>query len=140
MMFSYHTNGKLQDFAIHLKECLTDETYRAFLDLRDIPKEFLGTSRWFDVRDEAIRNSKRFLLIMTVGIESSEEVAKELFLARNTQNMKFMYLRHEDLQPEILIKYDGKTINLGEGNQEEFSTKEELARKVLRILKSSTNP
>jgi len=139
-VFISYKRKTAEDFAIHLKECLTEEGYRAFLDLRDIPKEFLSTSKALDVRDEAIKNSRRFLLIMTVGIESSEEVAKELLLAREIQNMKFMYLRHEDLQHRLSIIYRGKTIELGEGNQEKFSTKEDLARKVLSILKSSTNP
>jgi hypothetical protein len=139
-VFISYKRKTAEDFAIHLKECLTEEGYRAFLDLRDIQKEFLSTSKALDERDEAIKNSRRFLLIMTIGIESSQEVAKELLLARDVPNMKFIYLRHEDLQPKISISYGGKIIDLGEGNQEKFSTKEELARKVLRILKSSANP
>jgi hypothetical protein len=129
------TTGK--SFALFLKECLVDEGYRAFLDLKDIPKEFEGTEKWFEVRDEAIRNSKRFLLLITIKIESSKEVAEELSLARKVPTMKFMYLRHEVLKPQILIKLDNETIDLSEGNQEPFSTEDDLARKVLKILEDS---
>lgn len=122
-------------YARFLKECLTQEGYRAFLDMTDIPREFEGTEKWFEVRDEAIRNSKRFLLIITIAIESSEEVAKELVLARGIPNMKFIYARHDELKPEIQIGYDNEIIDLSEGNQVPFSTDDDLARKVLQILK-----
>jgi hypothetical protein len=138
-VFISYKRRTARDFAVHLKECLTDEGYRAFLDVHDIPKEFEGTSKWFDVRDDAIKNSIRLLLIITIGIETSQEVAEELILARKTPNLKFIYCRHEDLKPEIVIKYGKKEINLGEGNQEKFDTKEDLARKVLKILRDSNN-
>ena len=133
-LFISYKRNTAKDFAQHLKTSLTAEGYRAFIDL-DIPQEFSCSERWFDIRDEAIRNSKRFLLIMTVGIETSEEISKELTLARKVPEMKFMYLRHEDLRPKIAIRStDGETINLDEGNQISFGTAEDLARKVLRNL------
>jgi len=48
-----------EDFALHLKSCLTEQGFPAFLDLTDIPKEFEGSEKWFNIRNEAIRNSKR---------------------------------------------------------------------------------
>lgn len=126
-----------KSFAQYLKGCLTEEGYRAFLDTTDIPKEFEGTEKWFEVRDEAIRNSKRFLLIITIAIESAEEVAKELVLARSVPNMKFIYARHDVLKPQIQIGFKNEIIDLGEGNQVPFSTDDDLARKVLQILQDN---
>lgn len=134
-VFISYKRNTAKDFAVHLKSCLTETGFRTFLDLTDIPKEFSSTSTWFDVRNAAILNTRRFLLIITVGIESSVEVAKEVFLARKVKGIKFMYLRHKDIEPQILLEYEGKEINLGEGNQVEFGTKEDLARKVLITLK-----
>jgi len=133
-IFISYKRKTAEDFVLHLKSVLVEQGFRAFLDLIDIPKEFEGTERWFDVRNSSIENSKRFLLIMTAGIDKSEEISKELTLARKTSRIKFLYLRHEDLKPEITIKTSEETINLAEGNQVSFSTKEDLARKVLGIL------
>jgi hypothetical protein len=122
-------------FAKHLKDCLTQEGFRAFLDTVDIPKEFEGTEKWFTIRDEAIKNSKRFLLVITISIESSEEVAKELFLARSVPNIKLIYARHDELtSPEIQIALNDEIINLAEGNQMTFSSEDDLARQILKIL------
>ncbi len=136
-VFISYKRNTAKDFALSLKECLTEEGYRTFLDLTDIPKEFEGTEKWFDIRDKAIKNSKRFLLIITIRIETSKEVAKELSLARNMQNMKFMYLRHEMLEPQISLKFNDEVIDLSEGNQEQFGTTIDLNRKVLKILQDS---
>jgi hypothetical protein len=122
-------------FAKHLKDCLAQEGYRAFLDTIDISKEFEGTEKWFTIRDEAIKNSKRFLLVITISIESSEEVAKELFLARSVPNIKLIYARHDELtSPEIQIALNDEIINLAEGNQMTFSSEDDLARQILKIL------
>lgn len=137
-VFISYKRNTAKDFALFLKQCLTEEGYIAFLDLKDIPKEFDGSEKWFDKIDEAIRNSKRFLLIITIRVESSQEVAKELELARTIPNLKFMFLRHDVLKPQISFKFDDETIDLSECNQEAFSTEVDLARKVLQILQDST--
>lgn len=100
-----------KDFACALKSCLVDEGYRAFLDLEDIPKEFENTEKWFEIRNAAISNTRRFLLIITIKVDSSKEVARELQLARQIHNMKFMYLRHKDLPPTMSISYDSQKID-----------------------------
>lgn len=136
-VFISYKRKTAEDFALHLKDCLKEQGIRAFLDLIDIPKEFEGTEKWFDIRDEAIKNSRRFLLLVTFGIEKSKEIAKEISLARKTEGIKFLYLRHDDLEPNITIETTEKAIKLNEGNQVSFGTKEDLARKVLKILSKS---
>ena len=137
-VFISYKRNTAKDYALHLKQCLTEEGYVAFLDLKDIRKEFLGTTKWFDERDQAIRNSKRFLLIITIRVDSSKEVAKELTLARSVPNMKFIYFRHDVLEPQIILKTDNnEIIDLSEGNQEMFCNEDDLARKVFQILQES---
>jgi hypothetical protein len=137
-VFISYKRNTAKDFALHLKQCLTEEGYGAFLDLKDIKKEFLGTAKWFDERDQAIRNSKRFLLIMTIMVDSSKEVANELTLARTVPNMKFIYMRHNELEPQIILKADNnEIIDLSEGNQETFYNEDDLVRKVFQILQES---
>jgi hypothetical protein len=139
-VFISYKRNTAQDFASNLKKCLTEEGYTTFLDLTDIPKEFEGTQKWLTVRDEAVKNSKRFLLIITIKIETSKEVPIELELARTVPDIKFMYFRHDTLKPEVLLETnEGAVINLGEGNQVAFSNENDLVRKVLQILQES-NP
>ncbi len=139
-LFISYKRNTAKDFALNLKKCLIEEGYIAFLDLVDIAKEFNGTEKWFSARDEAIKNSKRFLLIMTIKIENSAEVTKELTLAREVPNMKFIYMRHNVLKPQIILKTStNDEIDLSEGNQENFANEDDLVRKVLQILQDSTN-
>jgi hypothetical protein len=140
-VFISYKRNTAKDFALNLKKCLTEEGYRAFLDITDIRKEFEGTSKWFDERDAAIRNSKRFLLIMTIRVESSEEVTKEIALARTVQGIKFVYLRHTMIDPQMILNTkSNEEINLSEGNQESFDNEVDLVRKVLKILEDSEFP
>ena len=137
-IFISYKRNTAKDLALNLKKCLTQEGYSTFLDLTDIPKEFEGSQKWSEVRDEAIKNSKRFVLLITIKIETSQEVPKELTLARAVPNMKFIYLRHNTLNPHVVLKTgNGEVIDLSEGNQEEFSNEDDLVRKVLHILQES---
>ncbi len=138
-IFISYKRNTAKDLALNLKKCLTQEGYSTFLDLTDIPKEFEGNQKWSKVRDEAIKNSKRFVLLITIKMETSQEVPKELTLARAVPNMKFIYLRHNTLNPHVVLKTSyGEVIDLSEGNQEEFSNEDDLVRKVLHILQEST--
>lgn len=118
------------DFASHLKYSLERFGIPAFLDTEDIPKTFKGTEKWWECRDRAIRDSEIFLLIITVGVEISTEVRKEITLALN-ENKEIMCLRHRDIKPNILINLKDKPLNLKDFNQIEFKTEEDLARQVI---------
>lgn len=137
-VFISYKRNTAKDLAENLKKCLTEEGYTAFLDLTDIRKEFDGTATWLKERDDAIRNSKRFLLIMTINIEKSEEVANELTIARTVEKMKFIYLRDDTLKPQIILKTRNyEEIDLSKGNQETFTNEVDMLRKVLKILQES---
>lgn len=123
-----------RDFAVHLREGLERERISAFLDIIDIPKKFKGKEEWAKFRDNAILESEIFLLIITDGIENSMEVLKEITLARGKDDMNFVYLRHQGLKPDIILDLKSEKLKLGNFNQIEFETKEDLLRKVLRSL------
>jgi len=118
------------DFASHLKSSLKRREIPAFLDTEDIPKIFKGTEKWWEHRDQAIRDSEIFLFIITAGVETSSEVRKEINLALN-ENKPIMCLLHHDLKPNIVIDLKDKRLNLEIFNQIAFETKEDLVRKVV---------
>jgi hypothetical protein len=122
-----------EDFALHLKDGLEAEGIRAFLDIKDIPKIFKEHDEWWKHRDNALGNSEVFLLIITDGIETSREVSKEISLA-TTNKMNCIYFRHMALQPHIVVNLGNTKLDLGDLNQIEFDTKEDLLRKALRYL------
>lgn len=134
--FISYRRDTAEDFAVHLKRGLQREGISAFLDVADIPKKFDKKEKWSEIRDQAIRDSEIFLLIITEGIENSLEVRKEIALANEIENMDFMYFRHQDLTPDIVIEAKGKSLNLGDFNQIAFETREDLLRKVLRSAKA----
>ena len=126
-----------RDFALHLKKGLKREHIQAFLDITDIPKEFRGKQTWLKTRDEAIKKSKKFLLIMTNGIETSSELKREIEIAREN-DMAFMLYRYHTLNSQIVVKLKREEMNLGELQQVDFDCKEDLLRKVLTALKDIT--
>lgn len=122
------------DFAIHLKGGLQREKINCFLDIVDIPAEFKGEQTWIRTRNRALRNSKRFLLIITNRIETSSELKKEIQIARDNDRT-FLLFRHCDLNPEIIIELEKEKLDLGKFEQVSFDSKEDLLRKVLNALK-----
>jgi len=121
------------DFAKHLKSGLERERIEAFLDEVDIPKEFKGKQTWIRTRNESIMKSGKFLLIATKGIENSEELRKEIQIARD-DNKTFLVYRHSTLNPQITIILEKEKMSLGNFQQVSFDSKEDLLRKVLTAL------
>lgn len=122
------------DFAQHLKNGLKRENIPAFLDVIDIPKEFKGKQTWIKIRNEAIRKSKKFLLVMTNRIETSRELKEEITIAQDN-NKTFMLYRHYTLNPQITIALEREIMSLNDFQQVSFSSKEDLLRKVLTALR-----
>lgn len=126
-----------QDFAVHLREGLEAEKIPAFLDIVDIPKKFEGKTEWWRYRDEAISLSGVFLLIITDGIETSDEIKKEFSYARE-KSKEFAFFRHKGLKAEIRLDLPETKVNLADYNQIEFETKEDLLRQALRVLRDTS--
>jgi hypothetical protein len=122
-----------KDFATHLKEGLEREKVHAFLDIADVPSISTNNSEWWRCTYEALIISDVFLLIMTDGIENSDEASREILLAMEAQKM-FMLFRHQGLPRRVEISLNGRKLNLGNYSQIGFETKEDLLRQVLRSL------
>ena len=105
-----------------------------FSDSKDIPKVTDGKEEWVDIRDQALRESKTFILIITPGFDLSQEVKNELKLARAVGSKQFIYFRHRDLARKIIVDLENEKVDLGRQEQVSFETKEELLRLAHGIL------
>ena len=82
VIFLCHKKSSGKDFADHLKAGLEELGYHSFLDSKDIPKMTDGVEEWVEIRDQALKESKYFILIITPGFDLSPEVIKELKMAK----------------------------------------------------------
>ena len=115
------------DFAERLKNALAENSISAFIDIKDIPNEFKSKEKWFQCRDQAIKNCTTFLMIVTAGFESSPEVIKEIKLAKN-YDRTFMIFRWKNLEKDIIINLGDELFQLKDFQQIPFSTTGELVR------------
>ena len=133
-MFICHKKSSGKDFADHLKAGLEELGYHSFLDSKDIPKVTDGIQEWIEIRDQAIRESNTFILIITPGFDLSQELKNELKQARALSNKQFIYFRHRDLGRKIIVDLENEKVDLGRQEQVSFETKEELLRLAHGIL------
>lgn len=133
-IFICHKKSSGKDFAEHLKTGLEELGFHSFLDSKDIPKMVDGKEEWIEIRDNALKESKTFILIITPGFDLSQEVRNELKLARKLGNKHFIYFRHRDLGRKIIVDLATEKVNLERQEQVSFETKEELLRLAHSIL------
>jgi len=103
-VFICYKQRTAKDFAISLWEGLEEFNISAFLDIKNIPKRFKGTDKWWKCRDQAVIGCNTFLMIVTRGFEKSLEIQKEISLAYNGEK-KFMCLRRSNLSSDITIRF-----------------------------------
>lgn len=133
-IFICHKKSSGKDFADHLKVGLEELGYHSFLDSKDIPKMTDGLEEWVEIRNQALKESKVFILLITPGFDLSGEVLKEISLARESGGKKFLYFRHRDLGRKIILTLEGEKVDLGRQEQVSFENKEELLRLASGIL------
>lgn len=81
-LFISYKRDFAEDFASHLKSCLSKEGFRVFLDLIDIPKEFDGTAKWF--QNNRLKTGIPIYVMKRNGIVSVKELWDEF------KNSKFL--------------------------------------------------
>ena len=129
----YSKTGK--DFARCLKAGLKDFDERAFLDEEDIPKSIETDSDEFRKHiDIAIKESPNFVLIMTVGFNRRQEIARELKLAFEIGKKKFFMKQTDLATTDLTIEIDNKQIDLSKYEFIQFNNETELLRKVVSAL------
>jgi hypothetical protein len=133
-VFICHKKSSGKDYAEHLKAGLDELGYHAFLDSKDLPKLVDGREEWIDERNQALKESPIFILIITPGFDRSQEVKNEIKLAREQNDKHFIYFRHRDLGRKILVNLEDEVVDLGRQEQVSFETKEELLRLAHGIL------
>lgn len=139
-VFICYKKSSGKDFAEHLKAGLEELGYHTFLDSKDIPKVTDGKEEWIQIRDQALKESGTFVLMITPGFDLSQEVKNELKLARELGGKQFIYFRHRDLGRRIIVELENEKVDLGRQEQVSFETKEELLRLAHGILsKTSTS-
>jgi hypothetical protein len=138
-IFLCHKKSSGKDFADHLKAGLEELGYHTFLDSKDIPKMTDGIQEWIQIRDQALSESKVFILLITPGFDLSGEVLNEIRLARESGSKKFLYFRHRDLGRKIILNLEGQKVDLGRQEQVSFENKEELLRLTHGILLQNKN-
>ncbi len=132
-VFICYKKTTAEDYALSLRMALEEFRISAFLDVRDIPKRFKGTGKWWEYRDQAIRDCETFLMIVTRGFKRSHEIIREITLALDEEK-EFMCLRRRNLKTDIPIDLPKKDINLRDFQQIPFETRGELLRSVLDNL------
>ncbi len=140
-VFICHKKSSGKDYADHLKAGLEEMGYHTFLDSKDIPKLVDGREEWIEIRNQALKESKTFILIITPGFDLSQEVRNEIKLARQQKDKRFIYFRHRDLARKIIVDLEEEKVDLGRQEQVSFETKEELLRLTHSIfLKNAIEP
>jgi hypothetical protein len=139
-IFICHKKSSGKDYAEHLKAGLDELGYHAFLDSKDLPKLVDGREEWIAERDQALKESQIFILIITPGFDRSQEVKNEIKLAREQTDKRFIYFRHRDLGRKILVDLEEEVVDLGRQEQVSFETKEELLRLAHGILLKNQAP
>ena len=119
------------DFALRLWNGLKDRDISAFLDDEDIPKRYKGTDKWWEFRNQAIRDCNVFLMIVTDGFEKSDEIRKEITLAI-AENKDFMCMIEKGLPSNVQTTLLHQNVELRDLQQIPFSTSAELLRSVLK--------
>ena len=117
--------------ADHLKMGLKKVGVKAFVDRFDIPDTVKRESdEWRSYIDKAILECKIFVLLMTFGFNTSDEIKRELKFAIDNEIVK-LYCKHNELpNNQKIIIIDGKKYDMSKYQYKSFSDKHELLRKV----------
>jgi len=125
-----------KDFAEHIHEGLHARGVDAFLDFIDI-EEGLSRDEWEKQRDDAIKKSNFFILIVTHNTCETEEIKKEMKLAISIKNIDirgFIYKPLWNKEEELIVDLGNEKIDLRKHQIRQFETKESLLREVLTSL------
>jgi hypothetical protein len=138
-VFLCYKKSSGKDYADHLKSGLEEVGLHTFEDCKDIPPTVTTEEGWSKIRDQALAESKYFILVMTPGFDLSSEVVKEIGMARKQTNKTFIFFRHRSMGRKIIVNLGAEVLDIGKLEQVSFESKEELLRLAINILRSG-NP
>ena len=130
-LFISYYSGTGIDFAKFLKTKLRDFGINAFLDVEDIPKSIkYDTDEWRTRIDRAILNSQKFVLLMTLGFNTRNEVLRELKVAKDNK-IERIHLKHSSLEDaDLLVKIGDEKLDLSKFQYIIFDDEPDLLRKL----------
>ena len=136
IVFLCYKKSSGKDYADHLKTGLEEVGLHTFEDCKDIPLTVTTEEGWARIRDQALTESKYFVLVMTPGFDLSSEVVKELAMARKQADKTFVFFRHRSMGRRIAVDLGGgEVLDITQLEQVSFESKEELLRLAINILK-----
>lgn len=124
------------DFAEHLKQALEKRNIASFVAKKDLLPYVRGGRRWREITDDVIETCNTFILILSTDM-LTEEVAREVRLAidrsRASPTFSIVVCHLRDM-PRTEKQLMSAGIDLKEYQQCDFTTKEDLVRKVILLL------
>jgi len=104
-LFISYYSGTGIDFAKSLRAKLRDFGINAFLDVENIPKSIkCDTDEWRTQIDRAILNSQKFVLLMTLGFNTRNEILREIKVAKDNK-IERIHFKHSSLKnADLLMK------------------------------------
>jgi hypothetical protein len=133
-VFLCYKKSSGKDYADHLKVGLEEVGLHTFEDCKDIPLTVTTEEGWARIRDQALSESKYFVLIMTQGFDLSSEVVKEIRMAKKQANKSFIFFRQRSMGRKIIVNLGDEILDIGQLEQVSFESKEELLRLAITIL------
>lgn len=130
-LFISYYSGTGIDFAKFLKRKLVDFGINAFLDVEDIPKSIKhDTDEWRTYIDRAILGRKKFVLLMTLGFNTRNEIMREIKIAKDNR-IERIHFKHTSLSgTDFLVKIDNKEVDFSKYQYTEFDDEPDLLRKL----------
>ena len=124
------------DLADQLKRSLGKRSVRVFVAKRDIPETITNLQTWRKVIDDVIKTCSAFVLIISANRLTSE-MTRELGLGleRSHDEREFgIVICHLNGVPRSSEQLAELGVNLQDYQQIDFESKEELARKINRVI------
>jgi hypothetical protein len=94
------TGGTLAE---NLRDALKEKGIKAFVAHKDIPTKYKFPEEWNERRNQAIRECKTFVMIVTWLFEDSPEIIKEINLVKQYKEKDVMVFRRKQQSHDISI-------------------------------------
>ena len=130
-LFISYYSGTGIDFAKFLRTKLRDFGINAFLDVEEIPKTIKNdTDEWRTQIDRAILNSQKFVLLMTLGFNTRNEILRELKVAKDNK-IEMINFKHSSLKnADLLMRIGDAKLDLSKFQYITFDNEPDLLRKL----------
>jgi len=130
-LFISYYSGTGIDFAKFLRAKLRDFGINAFLDVEEIPKTIkCDTDEWRTQIDRAILNSQKFVLLMTLGFNTRNEILREIKVAKDNK-IERIHFKHSSLKnSDLLMRIGDEKLDLSKLQYITFDNEPDLLRKL----------